>query len=282
MATVVSFINMKGGVGKTTLAMQIALNAPFRGLRVLAIDLDPQSNLSQSLMGADRYGEHLLENKPTITHVFDGFIPPSKSRPAPRRINADIVLKQSGARGPFYPDLIPSRLELARNLKHGKHIERRLAEALSLIEDQYDLVILDCPPTESVLTDAAYAASRFVLVPVKPEFLATIGLPLLAISMDEFKRRNPDHELGICGIVFNCSPTGKKIGPEARRSVAEVERIAEDHGWHIYPAHIPVSPSFASATRTGSPIAGTKSARSPTPQKFHTFAKQFFESIGMA
>ena len=282
MATVVSFINMKGGVGKTTLAMQIALTAPFRGLRVLAIDLDPQSNLSQSLMGADRYGEHLRENKPTITHVFDGFIPPSKSRPGPRRIDVDLVLKQSGARGPFYPDLIPSRLELARNLKHGKNIERTLAEALSKIEDQYDLIVLDCPPTDSTLTDAAYAASRFVLVPVKPEFLGAIGLPLLASSMEEFKLRNPDHELGICGIVFNCAPSAKKIGPEARRSVAEVELMAKDHDWPVYPAQIPISPSFARATRSGTTITGTKNVRPPTAEKFHAFAKQFFESIGMA
>jgi chromosome partitioning protein len=79
--------------------------------------------------------------------------------------------------------LIPSRLELSRTLKnpHGK--ERRLAKALSQVQNNYDLIIIDCAPTESVLTDAAYFASRYILVPIKPEFMATIGLPLLARSL---------------------------------------------------------------------------------------------------
>jgi chromosome partitioning protein len=99
--------------------------------------------------------------------------------------------------------------------------------------------------------------------------------------MGEFKHRNPDHALDICGIVFNCSPSGKKTGPEARRSVEEVELIAKDNNWPVYSARIPVSASFARATRAGSPISGTKNVRPPTPQKFHAFARQFFESIGM-
>lgn len=283
MATVVSFINMKGGVGKTTLASQIALAAGFgRHSRVLAIDLDPQSNLSQSLMGAQRYKQHLRENSPTVVQIFDGFRPPSGSRPGPRRVRVnETILKKVCVRNPFSPDLIPSRLELTRNLKNGKGMERKLAEALAQIEDQYDLIIIDCPPTESVLTDAAYAASRYVMVPVKPEFLGAIGLPLLASSMNDFRSRNPDHELDICGIAINFFPNGKKFGPEARTSIAEIEEIAKEHRWSIYPARIPVSPTFARATRAGTFIATTTSVKAPTPQKFHEFAKQFFASIGM-
>ncbi len=281
MATVVSFINMKGGVGKTTLALQIALTAPARGLRVLAVDLDPQANLSQSLMGGDQFERHLRGKRPTIVQIFDGFRPPSRSSSAPRRVRADeIILQKVRAENPFSPDLLPSRLELARNLKNGKGMERLLAAALAEIESRYDLIVIDCPPTESILTDAAYAASRYVLVPVKLEYLGVIGLPLLASSIKEFRHANRDHELDICGIAFNFFPSGKRLRPEARTSIAEIEQIAREHSWPIYPAHIPVSSSFATANRAGSSIAGTKYVRPPTPNKFHAFAKQFFESIG--
>ena len=75
MATTVSLINMKGGVGKTTVASQLAHAADRADFRVLAIDLDPQSNLSQSLMGSQGYVEHLRKNQPTIAQVFDDYIP---------------------------------------------------------------------------------------------------------------------------------------------------------------------------------------------------------------
>jgi chromosome partitioning protein len=282
MAAVVSFINMKGGVGKTTLAMQIAFAAGIRGLRALAIDLDPQSNLSQSLMGDQPYIQHLRDNKPTITQIFDGFAAPSKLHRAPQRVNLDdTVVKHSGLKNQFAPDLIPSRLLLARNLKNVSGKERRLAEAISQFEERYDLIVIDCPPTESILTDAAYAASRYLCVPVKPEFLGAIGLPLLAASIDEFRLKNPDHEVDICGLAFNFSPTEKRIGPEARGSIVEIEGIARKHRWRIYSTHIPFSRSYARATRYSSPIGSTPNVRTPVRQKFKQFAKQFFISFGI-
>jgi chromosome partitioning protein len=127
-------------------------------------------------------------------------------------------------------DLIVSRLELSNTLKnpHGK--ERRLAKALSKVADDYDLILIDCAPTESILTEAAYHASRYALVPVKPEFLATIGLPLLARSIQEFKYENSDHDLDICGIVFNHS-SSYSVGPEGTRSIKEVQAEARKNGW---------------------------------------------------
>lgn len=77
MAIVVSFINMKGGVGKTTLAAQVTHAANRAGYKTLAIDLDPQSNLSQSLMTPQKYISHLKLKKPTIVQIFDNYIPPS-------------------------------------------------------------------------------------------------------------------------------------------------------------------------------------------------------------
>ena len=76
-------------------------------------------------------------------------------------------------------DLIPSRLELALSLRNPAQKESLLPKSLAQIEADWDFIIIDCPPTESVLTYAAYLASSHVLVPVKPEYLSAIGLPLL-------------------------------------------------------------------------------------------------------
>src|SRR5437867_9296954 len=95
MATTVSLINMKGGVGKTTLAMQLAMAAAAKGKKVLAVDLDPQSNLSQATLGVRRYVEHLKADRPTIIQVFEGYMPPTTATGAPTSVDADkVIIKQ--------------------------------------------------------------------------------------------------------------------------------------------------------------------------------------------
>ncbi len=213
MAITVSFINMKGGVGKTTIASQLAHSAA-RNLKVLAVDLDPQSNLSQSVMGPHAYVNHLKKNRPTIAQVFDEYIPAGGVHGSPRPIDLEeVIVKNAGYWSTSTLDLIPSRLELSRTLKNPTGKERRLAKALTRISDRYDLIIIDCAPTESILTDAAYFASRYVIVPVKPEFMATIGLPLLARSIRDFQLENEDHNIEIAGLVFNHSSSYSN-GPE--------------------------------------------------------------------
>src|SRR5206468_4499510 len=116
--------------------------------------------------------------------------------------------------------LSPSRLELARAVRTLPGKERKLAKALAEVRKQYDLVLIDCAPTDSILTDAAYFASRYILVPVKPEFMAAIGLPLLAKSLSSFNAENDDHRLEMCGIIFNHSASYSG-GPEGRASIRE-------------------------------------------------------------
>src|SRR5690606_13724469 len=98
MATVVSLINMKGGVGKTTLASQLAHAADMdREYKVLAVDLDPQSNLSQTLMGAQKYVAHLKKGLPTVAQVFDEYVGPSPVGSAPRPLDLDeVIVKNVG------------------------------------------------------------------------------------------------------------------------------------------------------------------------------------------
>ena len=257
MAVAVSLINMKGGVGKTTIASQLGHAAAEGGLRVLAVDLDPQSNLSQSLMGPRQYVAHIEANQPTIAQAFDAYIPSGSGAGAPRPIDFQNVIVPV----PSYPksktfDLIPSRLELSRTLKNPTGKERRLAKGIAQVSDRYDLIIIDCAPTESILTDAAYFASRYVLVPVKTEFMATIGLPLLARSVAEFTAENEDHELEIAGLVLN-EQSEYADNAEKKQAIAEVRQVARERSWRIFDYQIPYSRSYATAARLGTSLSRT-------------------------
>jgi chromosome partitioning protein len=281
MATCVSLINMKGGVGKTTMAAQLAHAADKADLKVLAIDLDPQSNLSQALMNPKKYVAHLRANKPTVTQVFDDYVPANQRNGSPQRLNIDdVILKNVGYWTDSSLDLIPSRLELSRTLKNPTGKERRLAKAISQIQDRYDLIIIDCAPTESILTEAAYFASRYLLVPIKPEFMATIGLPLLARSLSEFQLENEDHEVEIAGLIFNHS-SSYSAGPEGQQSIAEVTAFAAKQEWYVCENQMKYSASYAKSAREGTPIGQTSYARSGVVTGFRNLKDEIFRIVGI-
>lgn len=282
MAIAVSFINMKGGVGKTTLATQVAHAANKAGIRTLAIDLDPQANLSQSLMTPEKYVKYLREKKPTIVQVFERYLPPSDKHESPKKFDIhDVIVQKTGYWRKSTLDLVPSRLELSNSLKNPTGKERRLAKAITGVADEYDLIIIDCAPTESILTEAAYFASRYVIVPVKPEFMATIGLPLLARSIEEFRLENDDHQIDICGIAFNHSSSYSN-GPEGKQAIKEVQKEAKKRGWHVYDTHVSYSASYPKSAREGSPIGKTSYVRYEVTEEFNQFKKEFFDSIGLS
>ena len=281
MAVVVSLINMKGGVGKTTVASQLAHAAAADGLRVLAVDLDPQSNLSHSILGPEQYVRHVRANKPTVVQILEDYIPPSGDEGGPRRIDVnDIILNGVGYGRNSKLDLIASRLELSRTLKNPTGKERRLARRIGQVGDRYDLVVIDCAPTESILTDAAYFASRFAVVPVKPEFMATIGLPLLASSIREFRLENEDHELGIAGLVIN-DQSEYADNSEKADSIAEVRDVAGRHGWRIFDYQIPYSRSYAKAARNGLRLARTPNAHWDRVAGFSSLKNDILSAVGV-
>ncbi len=281
MAVSVSLINMKGGVGKTTLAAQLAHAAANIDLRTLAVDLDPQANLSQSLLGPGRYAKHLDDKKPTIVQLFEQYFPPTQGVGSTRPFDInDIILKKARYAQKTTLDLIPSRLELSHTLKNPTGKERRLAKALSKVAKDYDLILIDCAPTESILTEAAYHASRYVLVPVKPEYLATIGLPLLANSIQQFRFENGDHDLDICGIVFVHS-SQYSMGPEGKTSIKEVRSEAKKNGWNVFENRVRYSASFAKAAREGTAIGSTSNVRWWLAPEFTRLVIEFFDAIGL-
>lgn len=280
VAVSVSLINMKGGVGKTTIASQLAHFTADDGLRVLAVDLDPQSNLSHAIMGPRAYVSHIRDRRPTVAQVFDDYIPAGTDG-APRRIDVKaVILHNAGFDKGGRLDLIPSRLELSRTLKNPTGKERRLARSLAQISDRYDLIIIDCAPTESILTDAAYFASRYVIVPVKPEFMATIGLPLLARSVDEFKLENEDHELDIAGLILNDQSEYADTGEKAT-ATREVRDLARVQRWHVFDYKMPYSRSYAKASRLALPLSATPYAWNGRVEGFSSLKDEILTAVGV-
>ena len=280
MAVSVSLINMKGGVGKTTIASQMAHAADQDNLKVLAVDLDPQSNLSQSIMGIEAYADHLADNRLTIAQIFDDYIPAGPDYGSPRPIDLDeVIVRNVGYWSNSDLDLIPARLELSRTLKNPTGKERRLARSLSRVSDRYDLILIDCAPTESILTDAAYFASRYVIVPVRLEFMATIGLPLLARSLQEFRMENDDHIIEIAGIIFNHADYSS--GPETKKATKEVREQARKHHWHIFKNQLRHSRSYARAARSGVPISHTDNVRWYVADEFKKLKNEIFKRLSI-
>lgn len=279
-ATAVSLINMKGGVGKTTLAFNLAWHAAYkRDLKVLCIDLDPQSNLSQYMMTARNYLPYIRDNKPTIVDIFEQFSAPTASKSSPHGVDLDECIVNIRA----WPDgsqidLVPSRLELAWTLKNPTSKDHLLAKFLSNYYDVYDLILIDCAPTESILTQAAYRSSRFLLIPVKPEFLASIGLPLLVRSLREFQASFGQHDLSLAGVAFSDSdPQHRK--PEQLAGREDVLALAKQQKWYVFQKEVRHSESFPTGARNGKPIFMTKNARWWVIDSFDAFAQEFVQRV---
>jgi chromosome partitioning protein len=281
MATTVSLINMKGGVGKTTLAFNFAWHAAWaKNLRVLAVDLDPQANLSQYFMGAENYLEYIEKNGPTVQSIFEQFSPASVKNLPTTKEPSKVVHRLRKWKDGSLIDLIPSRLELAWTLKNPTEKAHLLPRFLGKLKHEYDLLIIDCAPTESILTTAAYLSSEFVVVPVKPEFLATIGLPLLARSLNDHRLGHDDKAITIAGIVFNDTDSQHRKN-EHIRSRRDVRAISKDNEWPVFENEARHSDSYAAGARAGTPIFETKYAREYVKDEFALVGDEFLTRVGL-
>lgn len=274
---VVCVINLKGGVGKSTIAALLARRAHTKRRKdVLAIDIDPQANLSQALMGS-RYNTFLREKTPSIVEVFAGYKPPSGSKKGASGLSVSDVAQTVLGNDSNTLQLIPSRFDFSDNLTQSVRLDPRvLAKFLSAEFQHKDLIIIDCAPTESVLTHAAYHASGLVLVPVKPEYFATIGFPLLRESLTEFSNRNRGHSIAVTGVVINNGfyDGGNNGGPEKFRALVEIKAEAAANGWHVFKKEIPFSRGFPKLMRGDNSYPGNAAM-------FYTFADEFFDRIGL-
>lgn len=205
MAITVSMINWKGGVGKTSLTLHIAAGLALQHhKKVLLVDLDAQCNLSFLAVGLDGYVDHTYHKSgATLKTVFDSYFDRKKVLPQ------DIILKKrvNSAAGKVFRhvDMVLSHQELtlldmklAREKRSGKdHREETKfeLEKLSVIKniidavsDDYDYVLLDCPPNVNLVTQNAFFASDYYVVPAIPDFLSTVGIALITEYMDRFNK----------------------------------------------------------------------------------------------
>ena len=273
----ISVINMKGGVGKTTIAVSLARVAALRysyrssSRRVLAIDLDPQANMSQALMGEQSYRQFLINRSPSIVEVFTGYQPPTSSSSSATALSVSSVVRTVS---PNNLRVIPSRFDFSDNLISAVRPDPRCLARL--IADNFQdeaLIFIDCAPTESIFTQAAYHASRYILVPVRPEFFATIGFPLLNDSLNEFRSSNRGHQVDVIGIVVNDATYrgNNDGGPERRTAMREIREEADKNGWYIFDNQIGYSRGFPKMMR------GDYSHSGNAQSEMNRFADEFFD-----
>lgn len=281
MAKKLALINMKGGVGKSTIAVNIAWDfAVRRNLRVLLVDLDPQFNASQYMVGAGRIESLIQTNHPTTWEIFEQLtsVPGREQSGLINPRDALVNVRRTTGHSARI-DLIPSRLELSHSLRSpAGNKEQLLDRTLSQIESDYDVIVLDCAPTESILTIAAYIVCDWILVPVRPEYLSTIGLPLLAESLRDFDARYPGQSPEIAGIVFNALTD---YSPEEVTSKQQVKDLARRNNWYVFQEEVSYSRSFPKGAREGSPIFSTSYVRTRVSLNFAYFTNELVRRIGL-
>ncbi len=217
--------NQKGGVGKTTTAVNVSACLAEAGERVLLVDLDPQANATSGLgMRANGASTHdLLDGVPLSVLAKPSGVP-----------NLDVVMAKS--------DLAAAAVELATR-ERG---ERYLADALEGTLEPYTYVLLDCPPSFGPLTVNALAAANRAIVPVQAEYYALEGLSQLLGTINLVKARlNP--ELAVTGILLTMADARTRL-------TAEVETELRSHfGSLVFTTTIPRSIRLAEAPSHGVP-----------------------------
>jgi len=229
MAKIISFTNKKGGVGKTTTAINMAAYCADLGKHVLLVDLDSQGNattglgFSKSALKKSVYGV-LLEDEKASQNILPTALP--------------------------LLDLLPSNVDLSGaevKLVYKRNREHIIKNALKEVADKYDYIFIDCPPSLGLLTINAWVASNSVIIPLQSEYYAMEGVSQLMSTISLVKQHlNPT--LGIEGVVITMYD-GRAI--ISRQIAAEIKRFFKNK---LYEIIIPRNIRLSEAPSHGKPI----------------------------
>lgn len=241
MSKVIALTNQKGGVGKTTTAINLAAALGEAGQKILLIDFDPQGNATSGLF------TNIEENHPTVYDLICGM--------------ADIkdVIAKDVAEG---VDLLPANINLSGaevELLDSEEQQTALRNSIKNIKKKYDYVFIDCPPSIGILTVNALAASDSALIPVQCEYFALEGLNQV-LNTIEMVRQRLNRKLKIEGILFTMYDVRTKLSEEV------VDSVRNNLNEYIFENVIPRNIRLAEAPSYGEPItsydSGSKGAES--------------------
>lgn len=247
MANVISIINLKGGVGKTTTTVALAdtLSSAFRK-RVLVIDLDPQTNATTMLIGEKKWRD-LNDHGRTLARLFQDALEPNRKQFEFGTALQERVSDVSDART---IDLLPSSLDLIdvqdqlASTPSGKFYSVNPVEllwrAVKTHLDEYDVVIVDCPPNLGIITLNGLRISHGYIIPTIPDILSTYGIPQIVTRVREFSEEiaEPIEALGIVVTKIQANST-------VHGNVLRDLRAAKDAP--VFQTTIPQSNDIASA-----------------------------------
>jgi len=229
MKKIICVANQKGGVGKTTTAVNLGACLAFADQNVLLIDIDPQGNATTSL------GHFKNQDEQNIySAIVEGTIFPSM-------ILETAVEKLSLI--PSTPDLYGAEIELV-NMENREYRVRALVEQIS---DDFDFVIIDCPPSLGMLTLNALTAANSVIVPLQTEYFAMEGLSRLDYTIGRVREAfNPDLDLE--GILFTM------VDGRTTLSQQVINEVTEYYGSRVFTTTIPRNIRLSEAPSHGKPI----------------------------
>jgi len=230
VARVVAIANQKGGVGKSTTAINLGAYLAMEGQRVLVVDLDPQSNATSGL----GMGSNVTEQQ-----IYDVLV---------NEVPLEEIIVQTSTEG---LDLAPSSLRLAGaevELVSLYSREGRLKKSLETIRERYDIILVDCPPSLGLLTVNALAAADEVMIPIQCEYYALEGLVLLLRTIEKIRvYLNPDLRIG--GILLTMHDTRTNISKQV------MEEVRKQYPKETFNAVIPRNVRLSEAPSYGQPIS---------------------------